>query len=70
MARALACAEVLAAGADPGILADYLVDRRVAARPPARARGTVGDALEAVVGAEALKESAEGAFRYSGHSGP
>ncbi|MEU5797374.1 hypothetical protein ABZ800_28185 [Streptomyces sp. NPDC047813] len=69
MARALACAEVLAAGAEPGILADCLVDRRVAARP-ARARGTTGDALEAVVGAEALKEIAEGAFRYSGHSGP
>ncbi|BBC91954.1 hypothetical protein [Streptomyces griseofuscus] len=55
----------LAAGADPAILADYLVDRRVAARL-ARARGTVGDALEAVIGAEALEDIAEGVFRYSG----
>ncbi|MCE3033137.1 MULTISPECIES: hypothetical protein [Streptomyces] len=55
----------LAAGADPAFLADYPVDRRVAARP-ARARGTVGDALEAVIGAEALEDIAEGVFRYSG----
>ncbi|MFG5717970.1 hypothetical protein [Streptomyces murinus] len=55
----------LATGADPAILADYPVDRRVAARP-ARARGTVGDALEAVIGAEALEDIAEGVFRYSG----
>ncbi|WP_416482607.1 hypothetical protein [Streptomyces sp. CL12] len=41
------------------------VDRRVAARP-ARARGTVGDALEAIIGAEALEDIADGVFRYSG----
>ncbi|YCK33569.1 hypothetical protein ACNF49_05575 [Actinomadura sp. ATCC 39365] len=53
------------ADASPQILVDYMVDRELFQRL-ARARGLVGDAVEAVIGAARLEEIAEEGYVYPG----
>jgi hypothetical protein len=54
----------LGAGADPEILVDYLMDRRVYPRL-AQARRIMADLVESAIGAEKLEAIAEDVFAYS-----
>jgi hypothetical protein len=54
----------IGSGADPAILVDYIVERKLRDRL-ARARGFVGDALELVLDEAEVERIAENGFRYS-----
>lgn len=56
----------IGAGSDPGILLNYVVERNIRSRI-AWARGMVGDALEAAIGADAVETLAGDVFRYTDH---
>lgn len=59
----------IGAGEDPRVLLEYVVEYGLPARL-ARARGFVGDALESVIGADALEAVAEQVEGYRGTVSP